>query len=37
MTSLSLVPMAAAAVGIEFPQLVDALCRDALLRAGRTP
>ncbi len=36
MTELSLVPMAAGAVGISFENLVDDLCRDALLRAGRT-
>ena len=34
MTELSLVPMAAAAVGISFEALVEDLCRDALLRAG---
>jgi len=34
MTELSLVPKAAAAVGITFEHLVDDLCRDALLRAG---
>jgi D-alanine-D-alanine ligase-like ATP-grasp enzyme len=37
MTDLSLVPMAAKAVGISFADLVDAVCRDALFRAGRTP
>lgn len=37
MTALSLVPMAAAAVGISFEALVEDLCRDALLRAGRQP
>ena len=36
MTELSLVPMAAAAVGISFEALVEDLCRDALLQAGRT-
>jgi D-alanine-D-alanine ligase len=36
MTELSLVPMAAAAVGITFEALVEDLCRDALLRAGST-
>lgn len=36
MTELSLVPMAARAVGIGFEALVEDLCRDALLRAGRT-
>ncbi|MEZ4387905.1 MAG: D-alanine--D-alanine ligase [Candidatus Krumholzibacteriia bacterium] len=35
MTELSLVPMAAGAVGIGFDDLVDGLCHDALLRAGR--
>lgn len=35
MTELSLVPKAAAAVGISFENLVDDLCRDAILRAGR--
>lgn len=35
MTELSLVPMAARAVGIGFEALVEDLCRDALLRAGR--
>ncbi len=34
MTELSLVPMAADAVGIGFDSLVEDLCRDALLRAG---
>ena len=34
MTTLSLVPMAAAAVGIGFDAMVDDLCRDALLRRG---
>lgn len=37
MTELSLVPKAAAAVGISFDDLVDDLCHDAVLRAGRTP
>ncbi len=37
MTELSLVPMAARAVGISFEALVEDLCRDALLRAGRMP
>jgi len=37
MTELSLVPKAAAAVGITFEHLVDDLCRDALLRAGGGP
>ena len=35
MTANSLVPKAAAAVGISFATLVDDLCRDALRRAGR--
>jgi len=35
MTELSLVPMAAAAVGISFSALADDLCRDALRRRGR--
>ena len=34
MTALSLVPMAAGAVGISFDALVEDLCRDALLRRG---
>jgi len=36
MTELSLVPKAAAAVGIGFDDLVEDLCRDAMLRAGRS-
>ncbi|MBD3222685.1 ATP-grasp domain-containing protein [bacterium] len=35
MTELSLVPKAAAAVGIGFDDLIESLCRDALVRAGR--
>ncbi|MDY0108509.1 MAG: D-alanine--D-alanine ligase [Candidatus Krumholzibacteria bacterium] len=35
LTELSLVPMAARAVGISFEAMVEDLCRDALLRAGR--
>ena len=35
MTEMSLVPMAAEAVGIGFDVLVDALCRDGLDRAAR--
>jgi D-alanine-D-alanine ligase len=34
MTGTSLVPMAAAAVGIDFPSLVDEICRLALARRG---
>ncbi len=34
MTGTSLVPMAAAAVGIDFPSLVDKICRLALARRG---
>lgn len=37
LTELSLVPKAAAAVGIGFDHLVDDLCRDAVLRAGGRP
>ncbi|HOX25950.1 MAG TPA: D-alanine--D-alanine ligase [Candidatus Krumholzibacteria bacterium] len=37
MTALSLVPMAAAAVGIAFEDLVEDLCQDALLRSGGAP
>jgi len=36
MTSLSLVPMAAKALGIEFPELVDRIVRMALLNENRT-
>ena len=36
MTETSLVPKAAAAVGIGFEALVEDLCREALARAGRT-
>jgi D-alanine-D-alanine ligase len=35
MTELSLVPMAAKAVGISFEALIEDLCRDAVLRAGQ--
>jgi len=34
MTGTSLVPMAAAAIGIDFPSLVDEICRLALARRG---
>jgi len=34
MTGTSLVPMAAAAVGVDFPSLVDEICRLALARRG---
>jgi D-alanine-D-alanine ligase len=36
MTANSLTPMAAAAVGISFADMLTDVCRDAVLRAGRT-
>jgi len=37
MTGTSLLPMGAARLGLDFPQLCDALCRSALERGGGQP
>ena len=37
LTAASLLPRAAAAVGIEFPELIERICRSALARRGAAP
>jgi D-alanine-D-alanine ligase len=37
LTAASLLPRAAAAVGIEFPELIERICRGALARRGAKP